>query len=154
VSELYETDFYSWTREQARALRAVAKSRLNLPATVDWRHVAEEIEDMGKEQADRLESAYCTVLLHLLKWRYQPDQRSRSWYVSILEHRQRIAKQLGRNPSLKPRRRRLLEDAYVDARRLAAAETGLPVSEFPETCGWSLDEVADLDFLPEAAAST
>jgi hypothetical protein len=153
MQDLYETDFYSWTREQARALRAAAKLRLNAPASIDWAHVAEEIEDMGKEQADRLESAYRIVLLHLLKWRYEPERQSRSWRASIAEHRVRIAKQLRRNPGLKPRRRRLLEEAYADARTIAAAETGLPIETFPERCEWTLEQVTDQGFLPEPAAS-
>jgi hypothetical protein len=153
MQDLYETDFYSWTREQARALRAAAKLRLNAPARIDWAHVAEEIEDMGKEQADRLESAYRIVLLHLLKWRYEAERRSRGWESSILEHRQRIARQLSRNSSLKPRRRRLLEDAHADARKLAAVETGLPVETFPERCEWTIEQVTDQGFLPEAAES-
>jgi hypothetical protein len=153
MSDLYETDFYSWARQQARALRAAAKLRLDVPVTIDWRHVAEEIEDMGKEQADRLESAYRIVLLHLLKVRYEPERRSRGWRGSIAEHRLRIAKQLRRNPGLMPRRRHLLEEAYADARTIAAADTGLPIATFPERCEWTLEQVTAQGFLPEAAGS-
>lgn len=38
-------DFALWTRAQAAALRAQARSGTNL--AIDWEHVAEEIHDLG-----------------------------------------------------------------------------------------------------------
>jgi hypothetical protein len=43
-----------------------------------------------------------------------------------------------------------ITEAYTDARRLAADETGLPLSRFPETCEWTAAELPHLDFLPQA----
>src|SRR5205823_14639360 len=96
--------------ESRRALRSAAKARLNTPEPIDWRHVAEEIEDIGAKQADRLEWAYRIVLLHLLKWHYQTRRQTRSWRLWITEHRLRIAKQLRRNPGLKPSCQQLMEE--------------------------------------------
>lgn len=146
---LHDRDFYTWTQRQAAALRRVAAMRVNTPEPVDWEHVAEEIEDMGKAQADRLEGAYRILLLHLLKWVYQPTERSSSWRGSIVEHRRRAVKLLRDNPGLKPAADRLFLEAYDDARAIAAAETGLPVEIFPPAPPFTLERASDDGFWPE-----
>jgi hypothetical protein len=47
ADDLYDRDFYVWTREQAQALRARRAGANDL----DWDRLAEEIEDVGSEQA-------------------------------------------------------------------------------------------------------
>ena len=54
-----EVDLYSWARKQAELLRA---GRL---AEIDPSAIAEEIDDVGEEQYDKLESALRVVMLHL-----------------------------------------------------------------------------------------
>jgi hypothetical protein len=70
-------------------------------------------------------------MLHLLKWDHQPDKRSRSWTLTILEHRRRAQRQLRRSPSLKSQLDDALTAAYEDARAEAASETGMPLRAFP-----------------------
>jgi hypothetical protein len=152
MSRLYEQDFYSWTIEQAEALRAAGNARLNTPRTIDWEAVAEEIESIGRSQASELGSRYYRLLTHLLKWQYQPDQQSGSWRGTIVEQRTRIVRLLKENPGLKPQRAARFADAYEDARKLAAAETGLPIETFPETSPFSLDEAMTEDFYPDPTA--
>jgi hypothetical protein len=53
---------------------------------------------VGMEEYHRLESALRVVMLHLLKWDHQPDRRSRSWTLSILEHRRQVHRQLRGSP--------------------------------------------------------
>jgi hypothetical protein len=120
-----ETDLYSWALRQAELLRA---GRLT---EIDPAAIAEEIDDVGEEQYERLESALRVLMLHLLKWDHQPEMRSRSWTLSILEHRKRAQRQLRKNPGLKSRLDEALEVAYEDARLEAASETGLLLSVFP-----------------------
>ena len=50
-------------------------------------NVAEELEALGNEQASALRSSYRILLLHLLKWRYQPKRRTRSWAGTIVRER-------------------------------------------------------------------
>jgi hypothetical protein len=78
------------------------------------------------------------LLAHLLKWEYQPDGRSGSWQATILEQ-QRELRQLLESGTLRRHADAVLADAYADARKQAAAETGLPRNAFPEACGWDLD---------------
>ncbi|HEY1781915.1 MAG TPA: DUF29 domain-containing protein [Roseiarcus sp.] len=118
-------DLYSWALRQAELLRAGRLSEIDPVA------IAEEIDDVGMEEYHRLESALRVVMLHLLKWDHQPDRRSRSWTLSILEHRRRVHRQLRGSPGLKSQLGEALDAAYEDARLEAASETGLALSVFP-----------------------
>jgi hypothetical protein len=120
-----EVDVYSWAVHQAELLRA---GRL---AEIDAVAIAEEIDDVGEEQYDKLESALRVLMLHLLKWDHQPDKRSRSWTASVREQRRRVLRQLRKNPGLRSRLNEALGDAYEDARDEAYVETGLPLKVFP-----------------------
>jgi hypothetical protein len=139
----YDTDFYAWTQQQAQALRAQKSKAL------DWDHLAEEIESLGNEQRHAVRSHLRVLLWHLLKWAYQPAHRGPSWRTSILNARAEITDRLADYPSLRPLVPALLASAYPQARRLAAAETGLPLATFPEACEWPVAQVLDEDFWPE-----
>ena len=95
-SPLYDRDFYAWSREQAELLRA---GKL---AEADIDHIAEEIDSMGRTEKRELVSRLSVLLLHLLKWRYQPGKRGPSWEASVRVQRNRLVDHLDDNPSLKP----------------------------------------------------
>ena len=120
-----EADLYSWAVRQADLLRAGRLSEIDPVA------IAEEIDDVGEEQYDKLESALRVLMLDLLKWDHQPDRRSRSWTLSIREQRRRVLRQLRKNPGLRSRLDEALSEAYEDARDEASAETGLALRDFP-----------------------
>ncbi len=145
---LYDRDFYRWCLAEARALRKLAALRTELPVPLDLDNLAEEIESLGKSQARELFSRYVVILLHLLKWRHQPQRRSRSWRSTIATQRVELADLLAMSPSLRRRRSAEIARAYAAARKLAAIETGLPVDTFPETCPFTPDQVEDPEFWP------
>jgi hypothetical protein len=120
-----EADLYSWAVRQAELLRSGRLTEIDAAA------IAEEIDDVGEEQYDKLESALRVLMLHLLKWDHQASTRSRSWTLTIREQRRRAERQLRKNPGLKSRVEDALDAAYEDARIEAASETGLPLSVFP-----------------------
>ncbi|HRX69732.1 MAG: DUF29 family protein [Gammaproteobacteria bacterium] len=66
MTSLYETDFYAWTHQQAGLLRA------GQWAEADLVHIAEEIDSMGRSEQRELLNRLVVLLLHLLKWRFQP----------------------------------------------------------------------------------
>jgi len=136
----YMRDFYSWLMEQARLLR---EGRFD---ALDRDHLAEEIESLGREQFNKLESALRVLLTHILKWDHQPSRRGRSWLLSIEAQRLEVGDILSDNPGLKPRIAEALARAYRKARIEAAKETGLEESAFPETCPYSLDEIVSRTF--------
>ena len=82
-SPLYDSDFFAWSREQADLLRA---GKL---AQADIEHIAEEIDSMGRTEKRELINRLEVLLLHLLKWRHQPDKRGPSWQASIRVQRNR-----------------------------------------------------------------
>jgi hypothetical protein len=144
MTTLYDTDFYLWTQEQAALL-----ARRDADA-VDWEHLAEEVMDMGASQYAAVSSAVYQILVHLLKWRYQPAKRSRSWQVSLVEHRARIPRRLRRMPSLARELPTMMAEEYPAACRKASVQTGLPLATFSPSCPWTPEEVLDGDFWPEA----
>lgn len=85
---LYEKDFYAWTQEQAKLIKNKAFERLDLT------HLFDEVEDMGNRHADEIESRLEILLMHLLKWKYQPNLQSRSWQLTIKEQRLAINRRL------------------------------------------------------------
>jgi hypothetical protein len=80
----YEEDFYAWTIEQSRLLRAGELSE------IDIANIAEEIEGMGRGDRRELRSWLVVLVTHLLKWRHQPGARSKSWSATIDEQRLQI----------------------------------------------------------------
>jgi hypothetical protein len=73
----YETDFYGWTQQQAHLLKTGCLSSL------DVANLIEEIETMGRSEKRELDSRLMVLLVHLLKWKYQPKRRGRSWELTI-----------------------------------------------------------------------
>jgi hypothetical protein len=143
MSETYERDFYAWANEQAALLRAGRLSE------ADIAHIAEEIESMGKTEKRELVSRLAVLLLHLLKWQFQPERRGASWTASIKVQRNRLADHLDDNPSLKAILPQSISRAYEDAVLEAEAETRLPGSTFPPVCPWSFAQIMDPAFWPE-----
>jgi Domain of unknown function DUF29 len=140
---LYETDYLKWIETTIEKLKHQDYS------SVDWENLIEEIEAMNRSERRSLESNLVVVLLHLLKWQYQPEERSGSWKGSIAEHRRRIRKALKDSSSLKPDLEEVFAECYSDAVEQASAETGLPFETFPQSCPYTSAEVLDSKFLPE-----
>lgn len=145
-NSLYEHDFYAWANQQAALLRA---GRLD---QADIENIAEEIESMGRSEKRELVSRLSVLLLHLLKWQFQPALRGNSWRLTIRAQRLALADHLADNPSLRSKRDEAVHAAYRFARLEAERETGLPDTIFPETCPWSFDDAMNDDFWPNEAA--
>lgn len=141
----YEQDFHAWTQQQAQLLRA------GQLADVDLAHIAEEIETLGASERRELESRLKVLLLHLLKWQYQPEQRSSGWAGTIDEQRDQIDTLLRQSPSLRRLVREYLQYAYPKARRAAARETDLAPKTFPEACPYAENDVFNAEFWPGAS---
>lgn len=137
----YDKDFAAWAEEQARLLREGDVAALDLD------HLAEEIESLGNSERNALFSRSKILLQHLLKWRFQPERQSRSWFLSIKVQRRDIARLLKQSPSLRPTLPEVVTEAYPDAREDALEETGL--YRLPDTCPWSVEQVMSSDFLPD-----
>jgi Domain of unknown function DUF29 len=138
-----DQDFCAWSLEQAALLR----QRRTAEADLDL--IAEEIESMGKTEKRELVSRLTVLLLPLLKWRFQPKGRGKSWRLSIANARDEIADLIADNPSLKSMLDDVTAQAYRYARRKAAIETSLGEDRFPGQCPWTFAKAIEDGFLPE-----
>jgi len=141
--ENYERDFFAWAQEQAALLRSGDWAK------ADVEHIAQEIESMGKAEKRELISRLAVLLLHLLKWRFQPALRGTSGRLSIEQQRLKIADHIDDNPSLKTMRDEAVTTAYRYARVDAERETGLVRETFPAQCPWTFDDMMDESFWPQ-----
>ncbi len=142
-SALYDNDFHGWAKEQAALLRA---GKL---ASADIANIAEEIESMGRIEKREMAARLTVLLLHLLKWQFQPLLRTPSWRATIRVQRRDLAIHLKDNPSLKPMTGKAVEQAYGTALIEAEAETGIPEGKFPGKCPYSFKQIMDADFWPD-----
>jgi Domain of unknown function DUF29 len=142
-----ETDLYAWLLHQAKELRA------RQPNFLDWSELAEELDEIvalaRKETVSRLR----TVLVHLLKWKYQTKRRDeRSWKTTIVRERLDLSLLL----ESKNLRSYMLHKghalAYHQARSAAGDEMQLERRVwdrlFPQICEWSLDQALNDEFFP------
>jgi len=141
--EAYERDYYAWAIAQARALHA------RNAAALDWDNLAEEVEGLARSEAHELQSRFEVLLVHLLKWQYQPERQTRS--LTIREQRQRVAQLVDQNPGLKPQMAGIVRSAYGLARLVATRETRLAERTFPARSPWSVEQIIEPDFWPRAA---
>jgi len=143
MSSTYDTDFHAWATENAALIRQGRVSE------VDFEHIAEELESMGGSERQALSSRLTELLMHLLKWKYQPERRGSSWVTSINKQRIGIDALLEESPSLKHQLPERLRKAYPKARRYAAVETRLPLATFPEDCPFSIEETLSPESWPD-----
>lgn len=143
LANLYERDYYLWLSHTARLLK---EGKFN---ELDAANLIEEIEDMGRSEKRAVKSNLVVVLLHLLKYKYQPEKRSNSWKSSIREHRRRLRDDFKASPSLKRYFAEVFAECYQDAREQAADETGLSLDTFPLDFPFTPTDVLNPNYLPE-----
>jgi len=150
LSTEYEKDFYAWLEHNIDLLKQ------GKVAEVDLANLIEELEYMGSRDRGELISHFRVLLTHLLKWQYQFAElvdkwgqfTGSSWRGSIAEHRKSIAKQLKMSPSLKRFLSDAMNEAYIDAVDIVSKETNIAVSDFPQSCPYTLEQVLDENFYP------
>ncbi|MTJ51500.1 DUF29 domain-containing protein [Anabaena sp. UHCC 0253] len=140
-NNLYEQDFYLWIETISKQLKA------GKIAEIDLANLIEEIESMGKSEKRELKSRLIVLLMHLLKWQYQPEKRSESWRSTITEQRICIELLLEDSPSLQPLLIEIFADCYEKARLKASEETGIKLNFFPKESPFSLEETLKSYFL-------
>ncbi|WP_257275085.1 MULTISPECIES: DUF29 domain-containing protein [unclassified Endozoicomonas] len=151
MSDLYETDFYSWSYQQAELIRQGRFSELDID------NLLEEVEDMGKARYRTLKSSLEQLFLHALKWQMQSkkydlhgmDQWYRSWAISIGKQPIAIQQELEENPGLNNKLDEIFLKAYKHARKLAANDMQCKTNDFPPECPWSYEQIMEEGWLPD-----
>lgn len=144
TASLYETDFYAWTQQQAELLHGEEWEAL------DWQHIAEEIESLGRNERREVKSRLGVLIMHLLKLEYQRRPRflTRGWRNTVAEQRNRLDEALTESPTLHAQVNELIAEAYPYAVKDAARETGLPRTTFPTICPYSVAQLLDEAYWP------
>ena len=138
----YEVDFVLWSERQAQLLRDRNFHDIDLD------NLIEELDAMGRSERRELRSRLTVLLMHLLKCSYQPLRKSASWIGTLGEQRHQIDLLLEQNPSLRNEVPLYMDHSYAVARHRAALETKLPLSSFPDTNPFSMEQIFKLDYLP------
>ena len=140
ISTLYEQDFYAWTQEQTELIQK------KLFSSIDYVHLQEALQIMGASEKRELNNQLAVLLMHLLKWKYQPSRQCKSWIRTIKEQRLEVKDVLSDNPSLKYNLAGHLDNAYQKSVLRAAEETNLDEELFPMMCEWSVEQILDAGF--------
>jgi hypothetical protein len=131
MNDLYDTDVLLWSERQAALLRRRAAGELINEAELDWPHVAEEIEALGKSERAALASHTAIVIEHLAKLEASPAIEPRAgWQETVLRARADIDELLESSPSLRPSLDAVVARQHVRALRLVAGVLAL-YSETP-----------------------
>jgi Domain of unknown function DUF29 len=153
-SQLYEADFYAWTKQQATELRRFAKTLPNSP--LDLEHIAEEIQDLGKSEQDAAFSLAQRIIEHLLLIEYSPaaDQRLH-WADEIDGFRDQMKRKL--SPTIRRHLRRDFRAVYADGRRMVERKMRRHGEEraaaaLPASCPYAVEQVLG-DWLPDTGAA-
>jgi hypothetical protein len=138
----YEQDIIVWAQQQSHLLRTQQFDLLDIT------HIVEELEAVGKSEQRELAHRMAVLISHLLKWKFQPERRGRSWQLTIRHQRRAIQLHLKQVPSLKTKLNdsEWLETVWGDAVYQAMQETGL--DDLPEFCLWSIRDVLSDEWLP------
>lgn len=142
----YDADFHDWVAHQARLLR---EGRLD---EVDRDHLAEEVEDLGRELLFAVQSWATQILAHLACLRFSPASEPAShWKGEIVAFRIDLAKRLRASPSLRRKLAEGFDDLWRDARKLALHKMRRDaVEHLPADCPFTLAQVLDENFFAES----
>jgi hypothetical protein len=150
AEQLYEDDFYAWTRHQAAALRRLAETRPN--ADIDFPHLVEEVEDLGSERLLSVLSQTRRLMEHLLKLEHSPAADPRlGWLRTVDDARDNIAGRL--TSSIRNELTQELPILFAKARKNAEKELRRrgetdAASGMPGECPYALDRLLDEDWYP------
>ena len=139
---LYDQDYYLWLEHTTQLLKQGKFSGVDIPNLID------EIEGLTQNQKQALKNNLRVVLMHLLKYQYQPEKITNSWVNSINEHRDRIYDILDDSPSLEQYIRDELSRVYGRARRRTSRETQKSLDVFPTECPFTIKQALDEDYFP------
>lgn len=148
-SQTYDHDFLRWTEEQSVLLRSGRFAEL------DYEHILEELEEMGKEQKVALQSLFRQIIIHLLKLELSlaVDPRAK-WIEEVTEFRDQAQTRIEETPSLNHHAPELFDKAWKQARRAAGKsfEAYCETVDISNDCPYSMEQVLNTDFIPGISA--
>ena len=142
LSELYEKDETAWLDAMAELVQFGQRESLDLPNLHDY------LTSMANRDRKEVFHRMVQLMMHLLKWHFQPEKRGNTWSASIRFLREELNWDCNAG-TLRNYAKSTLDVAYEKARIEAAYQSGLPREAFPEQLGMTLDELLADTELPE-----
>lgn len=139
VGNLYEVDEGRWLEQQVSLLKTGDLGAL------DRTNLVEYLTAMAARDRRELQSRLTLLLAHVLKVRFQPTHVSRSWASTIAIRQREIRVLLKTMPSLTSHAATIYDEAYDDAVKQAAGETGLPLAHFGKVQAISFRDAMAID---------
>lgn len=137
-----EIGTYDWIKEEIVRLEDSA-------SPVDRESLVAFLIMEGKRDERALRSRLKQLILHLLKWKYQPDFQTRSWRLTIAHQREEIEDDIRDSKNLNKLFFEYANEVYESAKRSASRETGLHIDTFPKELEFTREQLLDFDFLPK-----
>lgn len=137
LTELYDRDPTQWLQVTVELLRQ------NSLEEVDWVHLIEELESLGKGDRNRVAHLLEQLIRHWLLLQYWTGERERNqnhWRAEIQSFRTQLRRHL--TTTLKDYLEEELPQIYEDALGYVQEKTGHGV-DFPLTCPYSLTELLE-----------
>jgi hypothetical protein len=142
LKSLYEIDDAQWLQETIQLLKLERFQELDLE------NLIEELEDLGNERKNAVESLLEQIIRHLLIYQYWTIERETNephWQSEIYSFRTQLKRKLTTN--LRNHLESQLSSIYESALGYVQRKTGFSV-DFPEQCPYTLTQLFDLDWLP------
>jgi len=137
IEQLYQEDYSLWIEQTTQQLREQNADSL------DWQHLAEEIEDLGKELKHKVDTYLKQLLIHLLLYQYWTEEKDRCgivWRIEINNFRDEL-EWLFESKSLYNYFLTRIDLIYTKARRQAILKTQLNEQTFPKICPFSVEQI-------------
>lgn len=139
MGNLYENNESEWRDQQISLLESGRVDEL------DYDSMLQLLLEMSASERRSVEGLARVVVLHLLKFKYQPERASKSWLHSIISNRATL-KTLTDTKTLLNHLHSALPKIYTVSRRLAIVETELPSAAFPSECPFTISQILDDHF--------
>ena len=141
LSWVYERDYQQWLEQTILLLQNKQTDLL------DYEHLIEELDALGREQKNAVESLVIQVIQHLLFYQYWQNERNynaRHWRSELIGFRTQLELRLTTN--LRNHLSNRLDYLYGKARKMAEIKTDL---KLPDSTLYSLEQVLDEDWFPD-----
>ncbi|MGL5035785.1 MAG: DUF29 domain-containing protein [Microcystaceae cyanobacterium] len=143
LKQLYETDHIQWLEETVELLKHRQFKDLDLD------NLIEELEDLGSEKKNAVESLLDQVIRHLLLlayWQEERDYNATHWQYEVYNFRLQLQRRL--TTTLSNYLDYKLDAIYQSSVKAVRIKTNRKV-DFPINCPYTLEQLLDMDWLPE-----
>ncbi len=141
IEQLYDTEYDQWLTVMVKLLKNRQLEQ------VDYEHLIEELETLGRSERSAVKSLLLQIIIHLLLYQFWQEQKQRNinhWAGEIITFRVQLEDKLTTN--LRNLLGQELANIYQNARLIAQKKTELEI--LPQSCPYSLEQLLDKHWFP------